>query len=153
MTEEVTRLSKARHRNRDNSKEWSTREPCQPICERFSFPGSNQYTEKKTCFACGAVTLTPRGPAVPNVPEVLCNHLRTYHRGSTRTVHRVYCLDCRVYIYECPQEEHKEEKTRVYEGHICILHIVTCHRTSVGNPLGTYSVDGQAGRPAATQTT
>ena len=48
----------------------------------------------------------------------MCKHRRADFRGSSRTTHKVYCLDCRTYIYECPQEAYKEEKKRERESNL-----------------------------------
>eukprot|EP00974_Lingulodinium_polyedra_P087472 8478351-Lingulodinium_polyedra.AAC.1 len=61
-------------------------------------------------MVCGKVTSIAREDEKPKVPEALCKHEHTDFRGSSRTTHRVYCVDCGRYIFECPQEEYKEER-------------------------------------------
>ena len=121
VTAEVVRKSKTRNSKLERaSKMWAARDPCEPRCdpETLTFAGSNQYIKKSTCMVCGTVTSTPREEETANTPEVICRHRRTDFRGSTRTTHRVYCLDCRVYISECRQEEYKEEKKK--RSHISV---------------------------------
>ena len=42
------------------------------------------------------------------VAEVLCEHENVDFRGSSTSVHRVFCKDCQTHVYECPQSEYKE---------------------------------------------
>ena len=76
-------------------------EPCAGGCpaHAISRAGSHSYVVKTTCVLCGHRTSEPR-------PQV-------DYRGSTRSVHKVYCLDCCTYIEEVPQRLHKAGKELV----------------------------------------
>ena len=58
----------------------------------------------------GHRTSEPRPKATPKKVYGECEHARVDYRGSTRSVHKVYCLDCCTYIEEVPQRLHKAGK-------------------------------------------
>ena len=82
-------------------------EPCAGRCpaHAISRAGSNSYVVKTTCVLCGHKTSEPR----PKVYEE-CEHARVDYRGSTRSAHKIYCLDCCTYIEEVPHRLHKAGK-------------------------------------------
>ena len=87
-------------------------EPCAGGCpaHAISRAGSNSYVVKTTCMLCGHRTSEPRPKATPKKVYGECEHARADYRGSTRSVHKVYCLDCCTYIEEVPQRLHKAGK-------------------------------------------
>ena len=87
-------------------------EPCAGGCpaHAISRAGSNSYVVKTTCMLCGHRTSEPRPKATPKKVYGECEHARVDYRGSTRSVHKVYCLDCCTHIEEVPQRLHKAGK-------------------------------------------
>ena len=87
-------------------------EPCAGGCpaHAISRAGSNSYVVKTTCMLCGHRTSEPRPKATPKKVYGECEHARVDYRGSTRSVHKVYCLDCCTYIEEVPQRLRKAGK-------------------------------------------
>ena len=87
-------------------------EPCAGGCpaHAISKAGSNSYVVKTTCMLCGRRTSEPRPKATPKKVDEECEHAAVDYRGSTRSVHKVYCLDCCTYIEEVPQRLHKAGK-------------------------------------------
>ena len=87
-------------------------EPCAGGCpaHAISRAGSNSYVVKITCMLCGHRTSEPRPKATPKKVYEECEHARVDYRGSTRSVHKVYCLDCCTYIEEVPQRLRKAGK-------------------------------------------
>ena len=87
-------------------------EPCAGGCpaHAISRAGSNSYVVKTTCMLCGHKTAEPRPKAIPKKVYEECEHAREDYRGSTHSVHKVYCLDCCTYIEEVPQRLRKAGK-------------------------------------------
>ncbi|CAE7418365.1 GIP [Symbiodinium sp. CCMP2592] len=87
-------------------------EPCRGGCpERaISRAGSNAHVMKTTCMICGHKTSVPRPKVTPTKATHECAHERVDFRYSTRSVHKVYCLDCDTIVEETPQRVHKMGK-------------------------------------------
>ena len=87
-------------------------EPCKGGCpERaISRAGSNAHVMKTTCMICGHKTSVPRPKVMPTKATHECAHERVDFRYSTRSVHKVYCLDCDTIVEEIPQRVHKMGK-------------------------------------------
>ena len=62
-------------------------------CTEFTKQGSTAYTVKKTCLVCGNST-TERREQAPKFAYEDCPHSDTDFRGSSRSVHRVFCKLC-----------------------------------------------------------
>ena len=86
--------------------------PCTGGCppHAISRAGSNAHVMKTTCMVCGHKTSTPRPKPEPSQSHEVCLHKRTDNRNSTRSVHRVYCLDCCATIEEIPQKLWKTQQ-------------------------------------------
>ena len=95
-------------------------EPCAGGCpaHAISRAGSNSYVVKTTCMLCGHRTSEPRPKATPKKVYGECEHARVDYRGSTRSVHKVYCLDCCTYVEEVPQRLHKAGKELAGKVHL-----------------------------------
>ena len=87
------------------------RGPCQGGCpaHAISKAGSNDKVIKTTCMICGHRWSEPRPQAQPTRDAATCPHSRTDNRGSTRAVHKVWCLDCCTFVEEMPQALHKQQ--------------------------------------------
>ena len=87
-------------------------EPCRGGCpERaISRAGSNAHVMKTTCMICGHKTSVPRPKVTPTKATHECAHERVDFRYSTRSVHKVYCLDCDTIVEETPQRVRKMGK-------------------------------------------
>ena len=68
------------------------------------------YFIKKTCMVCGHRTQIPKPPPVPTKDPAECQHKRVDHRGSTRSTHKTFCLDCCSFVDEIPQWMHQRSK-------------------------------------------
>ena len=84
------------------------REKCKN-CSEFTKQGSTAYTIKKTCLVCGNST-TERREQAPKFAYDDCPHSDTDFRGSSRSVHRVYCKLCCSFLDETPMELQKTRK-------------------------------------------
>ena len=86
--------------------------PCPDGCpaHAISRAGSNAHVIKQTCMKCGHRWSTPRTKAKPKNDYATCEHRRTDSRGSTRAVHKVWCLDCCTFVSELPQQLHKQQR-------------------------------------------
>ena len=86
--------------------------PCPDGCpaHAISRAGSNAHVIKQTCMKCGHRWSTPRPKEKPKNDYATCEHRRTDNRGSTRAVHKVWCLDCCTFVSELPQQLHKQQK-------------------------------------------
>lgn len=73
-------------------------------CTVFDRSGSNAFQERKACLDCGAVTIVKYEKSIGVDPET-CLHENVNRPGSSKTVSRTFCLDCRTYINEEPQTE------------------------------------------------
>ena len=80
---------------------------CHPRCEPpCSHKGSNAFVRKETCNKCGNTTTTKFERKPPSVAAVAaCQHSDIHHSGSTRTIARAFCTDCRSYVGEEPQTD------------------------------------------------
>ena len=88
---------------------WSKVSQCEK-CVRWTFVGSNKFQKRRTCLDCGLVETIKIDQAPPGDPA-RCLHARTNHQGSTATVSRTFCLDCKTYVHEEPQtEEGKKQR-------------------------------------------
>ena len=87
------------------------RGPCQGGCpaHAISKAGSNDKVIKTTCMICGHRWSEPRPQAQPTRDAATCPHSRTDNRGSTKAVHKVWCLDCCTFVEEMPQALHKQQ--------------------------------------------
>ena len=78
-------------------------------CSEFTKQGSTAYTIKKTCLVCGNST-TERREQAPKFAYDDCPHSDTDFRGSSRSVHRVFCKLCCSFLDETPTELQKTRK-------------------------------------------
>lgn len=81
--------------------------PCDPSCppEALTRSGSTVKFIQTTCLKCGHKTRMP--PKATEDPAT-SRHKRADHRGSTKKVHKTFCLDCCTHLDEIPQSKHKE---------------------------------------------
>ena len=86
--------------------------PCRPFCDpnHCSRAGTNSWYLCMTCLRCGTVSKERRAAGPATCREAECQHENTDHRGSNRSVHKVFCLDCQTTVYEMPQEEYKKQQ-------------------------------------------
>ena len=86
--------------------------PCPGGCraESGTHTGSNATHRRFTCYKCGYSTQTPIVEEPPMNDPSHCPHVNTDHRGSTKTVHRTYCKDCKQVVEEMPQESWRERQ-------------------------------------------
>ena len=97
---------------------WKDVEPCQPECDpaACSGAGSNHIWKRSTCLVCGTVTKLPATTMHATTDPDTCRHERTDFRGSSKTTHRVFCLDCTKYVAEMPQSEYKLHKRTMQQA-------------------------------------
>ena len=70
----------------------------------WSYAGSNAYVEQKTCKICGyREKRTKDKPLAVYSPET-CPHQITDKRGSSKSMSRIYCLQCQSIVSEMPQQ-------------------------------------------------
>ena len=102
------------------AKHWAERGPCKHRCapETMSRAGSNHIFIRNTCLVCGQISRERREPEAPTTSAAECSHENVDHRGSSRSTHRVFCLDCLQTVYECPQEEHRRQKDQLHTAHL-----------------------------------
>ena len=89
--------------------------PVCEVCTNFTGMGSNATTEKRTCITCGTVQSQPR-VLKPSVDPESCPHINTDSRGSTRSIHKIFCLDCCIFVADIPQDEYQSQKQVVDEA-------------------------------------
>ena len=81
--------------------------PCRDGCDpaTISKVGSNAQFTRETCLVCGHVRKTPK--TTRKFSPSACTREHVDHRGSSKTVHRTFCLDCETCVNEVPQSEHR----------------------------------------------
>ena len=77
---------------------------CEGGCQSFSKRGTNAYFDVLTCKVCGHQTKTRKEIMEMYEPDV-CPHNVTDSRGSSKKTSRTFCLQCKTFISEIPQEE------------------------------------------------
>ena len=89
---------------------WATPPKCVPRCDpaTISKAGSNAEWTKSTCLKRGWTEKSKREPDAPVRDPSDC-------RGSTKTTHRVFCLDCQQVVGEVPQELYKQHRKQQHE--------------------------------------
>ena len=92
---------------REQKLRWSQTPKCAK-CTEFSAAGSNAFQRRKTCVVCGDVTITkierPKAGEA-SASSASCPHANTNRSGSTKTVSRIFCVDCQTYVHEEPQTD------------------------------------------------
>ena len=88
--------------------------PQNPQCAggcNWSYSGSNAYIEQKTCKKCGFRERNKKESQKAAYRAEECPHDITDKRGSSKTMSRVFCLQCQTVISEMPQEAARERQT------------------------------------------
>ena len=93
--------------------DWKMTPKCD-VCVSFTYVGSNAFQRRQTCLTCGTVTKTKifKG-GLPADPES-CLHRNTNYSKSSKTTHRVTCVDCGLVLHEEPQETYRQAMRSKY---------------------------------------
>jgi hypothetical protein len=76
-------------------------------CGPFSKAGTNAHQTVTTCTVCGFREKEKKDATIRTRCPEDCPHLNTNHSSSSKTTHRVFCLDCGSVTYEEPQSVYK----------------------------------------------
>eukprot|EP00434_Breviolum_minutum_P004941 symbB.v1.2.004358.t1/scaffold240.1/size264318/14 len=70
----------------------------------WSYAGSNAYVEQKTCKICGYREKRSKDKPLAIYSPETCPHQITDKRGSSKSMSRIYCLQCQSIVSEMPQQ-------------------------------------------------